>query len=93
MKESKQTSYWQPSKAANQCVICNSCIDLHMSNKHTSERITFLRSHCVCVCVCLREQERIHGVLLFIFLRFQLSLTIKHLLRKTGSDGESEGRK
>lgn len=49
IKESKQTSYWQPSKAANQCVICNSCIDLHVSNRPTSERSIPPLALCVCV--------------------------------------------
>lgn len=57
IKESKQTSYWQPSKAANQCVIRNSCIDLHMSSRPTSEGITFLHSYCVCVCVFEGKRE------------------------------------
>ncbi len=64
IKENKQTSYWQPSKAANQRMIRNSRIDLHMSSRPTSEGITFLHSYrvclcaCVCVCVCVWERKR-----------------------------------
>lgn len=48
IKESKQTRYWQHSKAANHCVICDSRSDLHMSQRPTSERIAFLVSYFLC---------------------------------------------
>jgi len=62
--------YWPPSKAANQCVICNVCIDLHMSKRLSSERITVLRLHCVCLCVrvFLSETGRMYVVRLYMFL-------------------------